>query len=333
MPNPCLRAVRCAPILCALLALGPAPGAPSYAGCPPGESSPITSGSGFGRPPVVFPNLGGAPAGRFFVLGSERSVSSGSLPVSAWLVNLGDLDGDGLPEYRVEAPGEGAGGWGDPRSAGCPSTLAPPRPPIAIEIRHEREDLDGDGRFDIFEDRNGNRRLDPGEDRDGDGRLTPAGGCEGEAREDVDCDGHADLVYEDRNGNGILDVGEDLDGDGRLDLISEDRDFDGVLDPDEDWNGNGRLDVGPYIEDRNHNQTLDDRSILHPDDLIYAYLPDGSRVILPAWYPYGSFVPAPGGLVTALVAWSGVAYDLSVMPRSTRLAATPQDLDVALPKR
>lgn len=300
---------------------------PSGAACPPGQSNPITSGSPGGHSPIIFGNLGGGPTASFFVLGAERRARTGSLPPSAWLVNLGDLDGDGIPEYRVEAPGEGPGGWGDPRTVGCPSTLVPPRPPLVLEIRHEREDIDGDGLFDIYEDFNRNGRLDLGEDRDGDGRLTPPVGCEGEAREDVDCDGHIDLFYEDGNGNGVLDPGEDLDGDRRLDLISEDLNFNGILDPDEDRNENGRLDIGPYIEDRNGDQVLNDRVLPRRDDVIFQVLPDGTRVPLPAWYPYGSFVPAPGGIVTALVAWNGAAYNLESMAASTRLVASPGDLE------
>ncbi len=308
---------------------------PIDAACPPGHSNPITSGTPAGRSPIVFGNLGGGPTASFFVLGAERRARSGSLPPSAWLVNLGDLDGDGIPEYRVEARGEGPGGWGDPRTVGCPSMLVPPRPPLVLEIRHEREDLDGDGLFDIWEDFNRNGRLDPGEDVDGDGRLTPPGvGCEGEAREDVDCDGHLDRFYEDENGNGLLDLGEDRDGDRRLDLISEDLNFNGTLDPGEDRNENGRLDVGPYIEDRNGDQVLNDRVLPRRDDAIYEYFPDGTRAQLPAWYPYGSFVPAPGGIVTALVAWNGTAYNLESMAASTRLVASPGDLDTKkFPKR
>ena len=304
--------------------LAPSPGG---AACPPGQSNPITSGTPSGRAPVIFGNLGGGPTASFFVLGAERRARSGSLPPFAWLVNLGDLDGDGIPEYKVEAPGEGPGGWGDPRTVGCPSTLHPPRPPIVLEIRHEREDLDGDGLFDVWEDLNRNRQLDPGEDRDGDGRLTPPGGCEGEAREDVDCDGRIDTFYEDFNGNGVLDPGEDRDGDRRLDLISEDLNFNGLLDPGEDRNENGRLDIGPYIEDRNGDQVLNDRVLPRSDDVLFQVLPDGTQVPLPAWYPYGSFVPAPGGIVTALVSWNGRAYDLESMASSTRLVASPGDLE------
>src|SRR5262249_12815209 len=158
---------------------------------------PITSGGTKGKPAVMFSNLGGGPTASFFVLGAPSRANSGSLPPSAWLVNLGDLDGDGLPEYRVEAPGEGPGGCGDPLSVGCTSSLNPSRPPLVLLIQHESEDRDGDGKFDVFEDRNHNHQLDPGEDKDGDGRLTGPDGCEGVLREDVDCDGHVDIFYED----------------------------------------------------------------------------------------------------------------------------------------
>ncbi|HET8947774.1 MAG TPA: carboxypeptidase regulatory-like domain-containing protein [Candidatus Polarisedimenticolia bacterium] len=70
---------------------------------------------------------------------------------------------------------------------------------------------------------------------DFDRRLTPDGGCEGDTREDQDCDGRLDRIKEDRNNNGMLDPGEDRDGDGRLDPGTEDR------------NGNRFLDDTPYV--------------------------------------------------------------------------------------
>ena len=134
------------------------------------------------------------------------------------------------------------------------------------------EDLDGDGRFDVFEDKiqpDGLLNAQEGpycfidgwyypippatcpvtsdqiDDEDGwvlspnttpryqgdmDRRLTPPGGCEGDAREDLDCDGNLDRRNEDRNRNGILDPGEDIDGDRRLDTINEDRNRNAILD-------------------------------------------------------------------------------------------------------
>jgi len=154
--------------------------------------------------------------------------------------------------------------------------------------RDPGEDYDLDRAFDIFEDINHDRHLSPGEDRDLDGRLTSGAGCEGVHREDVDCDGHVDLIWEDDNNNHQLDPGEDRDGDGRLDYIDEDVNHNGVLDPGEDRNDNQRLDtfdpqfknIHPYIEDRNGNQNLDDRSfpsLLDPQPL----------------YPYGELRPIP----------------------------------------
>ena len=125
------------------------------------------------------------------------------------------------------------------------------------------EDFDSDGRFDVFEDTfimNG--RLDPGEDRDGDRRLTPSGGCEGANREDVDCDGHLDSVNEDDNHNGRLDPGEDRDGDGRLDL---------------------------GLEDRNHNQRLDDTPLPAVSN---GAVPDESGRF-GTLYPYHEAAPRP----------------------------------------
>ena len=190
--------------------------------------------------PVVFSFSPGAVQGSFFVLGSGDGNNSGGLPTSAWFVPLGDLDGDGRIEYRIDAPGQGPGGWGDPGTNGCPATLSPDHPPLVVLLSQRQEDFDRDGAFDIFEDVNHNGVLDPGEDRDNDGRLTPrlrstiygfVPACEGATREDVDCDGHIDLFYEDTNHNGILDAGEDIDGDNRLDYIDEDRNHNGILDP------------------------------------------------------------------------------------------------------
>lgn len=77
---------------------------------------------------------------------------------------------------------------------------------------------------------------------------------------------------------------------------------------------------------------------MRPTDVIYEYRqgPDG-RPVLPGvqispTYPYGSFLPAPGAIVTALVTRNGVAYDLSDMPTSTRLSATTQSLAKGAPK-
>jgi hypothetical protein len=100
--------------------------------------------------------------------------------------------------------------------------------------RDPGEDYDRDGAFDVFEDVNVNHKLGADEDRDGDHRLTMVGACEGDNREDQDCDGRLDAVDEDQNHNGIIDYGEDRDGDHRLDRGTEDR------------NGNGRLDDTPY---------------------------------------------------------------------------------------
>ncbi len=105
--------------------------------------------------------------------------------------------------------------------------------------RDPGEDFDADGVFDVFEDFNRNLLLDVNEDLDRDGRVTPPGGCEGEGREDLDCDGRLDFIDEDLNGNGILDVGEDIDGDNNLDRGTEDRNGNQILDdiprPDGDY--------------------------------------------------------------------------------------------------
>ncbi|MBI1950303.1 MAG: carboxypeptidase regulatory-like domain-containing protein, partial [Acidobacteria bacterium] len=139
-----------------------------------------------------------------------------------------------------------------------------------VSERDSGDNWDDDGAWDVFEpDSNGNGKWDPRlEDLDGDGRRTAARvGCEGETREDRDCDGNLDRIPEDANGNGILDGDEDLDGDHRLD---------------------------PGTEDRNRNRILDDRPRPSPADEILDYRPDGTLAILPPTYPYGAFRPLSG---------------------------------------
>jgi len=133
--------------------------------------------------------------------------------------------------------------------------------------RDPGSDWDGDGAWDVFEDAINNGTLDAGEeDLDGDGRVTPFMGCEGETREDQDCDGHLDSVDEDTNGNHRLDPFEDRDGDYRLDSGGE---------------------------DRNANGLLDDRPFPQPTDNFDQSLPNGGRIDWPPYYPYESFRPLP----------------------------------------
>ncbi|HET8947059.1 MAG TPA: thrombospondin type 3 repeat-containing protein [Candidatus Polarisedimenticolia bacterium] len=270
---------------------------PAEAACPPGVSYPITSGDPAAGPRIVLTGLGAHPAASFFLLGSGDANNSGTLSASDWLKSIGDVDGDGLPDWIVEAPGTGAGGWGDSRTDGCPAFANPPNPPIVILVSHPAEDLDGDGKFDVEEDfRPRNGILDPGEDVDGDGHLTPPGECEGATREDKDCDHHLDFFDEDDNHNGILDPGEDRDGDGRLD--------DGT-------------------EDRNHNNALDDR----PDPSVdNDTIPDESGQT-GHFYPYGSPRPSNGGVIVISVAWNGSAYNLQALNTPTTLLRPSEDLD------
>jgi hypothetical protein len=264
--------------------------------CPPGVSVPITSGDLASGPPVILTGLGAAPHASFFLLGQGDQHNSGGLTAADFLVNEGDVDGDGLPDWRVEAPGTGPGGWGDPRAVGCPALASPAYPPIVLVIFHDREDLDGDGKFDVFEDRNRNGRLDPGEDLDGDGHLTPPGGCEGLLREDKDCDGHLDIINEDTNHNGRLDPGEDLDGDGHLD--------DGT-------------------EDRNHNQQLDDR----PEPSVNNGIIPDENGQFGNFYPYHERKPSPGGIIVISLAWNGTAYNLQSITTPTTIVRANEDLD------
>jgi len=148
---------------------------------------------------------------------------------------------------------------------------------IDASERDPGQDYDRDLVWDVFEDFNTNKNLDEGEDRDKDSRLTTAKGCEGETREDIDCDGLLDVTNEDTNHNGILDGNEvDFDHDNYLDL------------------GN---------EDRNHNLMLDDRPSPQPDDNSDHHLDNcdpehagsgctkvGSN---PYYYPYNRPTPLP----------------------------------------
>ncbi len=168
------------------------------------------------------------------------------------------------------------------------------------------EDWDRDGAWDVYEeDSNHDKKINNGEDVDGDRRITAAGvGCEGDTREDRDCDGHLDNVNEDLNHNGVLDPGEDRDGDNRLD--------DGT-------------------EDRNLNGRLDDRPFPKPDDTIPGYLPDGTPVALPPYYPYDRLRPLPPDRpYTILDVRTSGPYYFDYDSRRTRTAIR-QDLSLFVP--
>ena len=155
-----------------------------------------------------------------------------------------DTNGNG--RLTVDDPSLGLGGNGDG----------------FIQLREvdPGADFDQDGKFDVFEDFDGNGSLSGcsvddvtgvrtcTEDRDHDGRLTGSFGCEGQDREDTNC-------------NGRLDFEGDLDEDGQLDP-NEDTGIrcdpswticgsDGFL---PNTRGNGQFDT----EDRNGNHFLDD---------------------------------------------------------------------------
>ena len=171
--------------------------------------------------------------------------------------------------------------------------------------RDPGDDLDQDGAWDVFEDFNHNRRLDPGEDRDGDGRLTGDLACEGDLREDSDCDGHLDNVAEVTGLYGYFwscfcEYNTDLDHDGHQDPGTEDRNNNRQLDdefhasspypygrrlpqmPDRDYILGESVGIisGPYFKD------LDDRRrrlTLRQD--LSVYVPDkrGSHDIKAGW--------------------------------------------------
>ena len=177
--------------------------------------------------------------------------------------------------------------------------------------RDPGDDYDQDGAFDVFEDANLNGILNPGEDRDGDGRLTILGGCEGDSREDLDCDGHLDNVNEDTNGDGYLYscfcdinscfcINDDLDNDHRLDPGTEDRNGNGVLDdaarpagpypygrlvpqaPDRDYIIGQSVGIvsGPYFKDYSDRRG---RVTLRQDLSVYVAAARGSHDVKLGW--------------------------------------------------
>ena len=121
-----VRRVRPAPFPVVVALALMAAASPADAACPPGVSYPITSGNPADGPPIVLTKLGAHPQGSFFLLGSGDQNNSGSLSASDWLRPTGDVDGDGLPDWIVDAPGQGPGGWGDDRTDGCPAFANPP---------------------------------------------------------------------------------------------------------------------------------------------------------------------------------------------------------------
>jgi thrombospondin type 3 repeat protein len=226
------------------------------------------------------------------LLANYRRISGGQEPPCRGP----DTDGDGIVDLaddcrtiydpdQIDSDGDGVGD----RCDNCPSVPNPDQSSRDGDLLgdvcdncpdtfdNSVEDLDNDGRFDVFEDLNHNGILDGcavdpitgrtvcTEDRDGDGRLTPRNGCEGDEREDINCNGFLDAEV-DLNGNGILDPNEDVGipcislicpsgyepgtrGNGKFD--TEDRNGNGILDdtPWPDWidyNHNGIPDLGEY---------------------------------------------------------------------------------------
>jgi hypothetical protein len=170
--------------------------------------------------------------------------------------------------------------------------------------RDPGSDYDQDGAWDVFEDINHNHRLDPGEDRDGDGRLTPDFACEGDTREDADCDGHLDNVFEADGPYGFIscfcEYNTDLDHDRRQDPGTEDRNNNRILDdavrptgiypygsllpvlPDRDYSYGQSIGIisGPYYKD------LDDRRkrvTLRQDLSVYVPEASGSHDVKVGW--------------------------------------------------
>jgi thrombospondin type 3 repeat protein len=219
------------------------------------------------------------------LLANYRRVSGGQEPPCRGA----DSDGDGVVDAvddcrtiynpdQIDSDGDGVGD----RCDNCPSVPNPDQSSRDGDLLGDVcdncpdtfdasvEDLDNDARFDVFEDSNHNGILDGcvvdpvtggtvcQEDRDGDGRLTPPNGCEGDEREDINCNGLLDFEV-DKNENGILDPDEDTGIPCSNPLIcpsgfEPDTRFNGKFDT-EDRNGNLILDDTPYPDwiDYNHN--------------------------------------------------------------------------------
>jgi len=172
------------------------------------------------------------------------------------------------------------------------------------------EDWDDDGRWDVFEDFNRDGKLsgfvDPNpdpdvtgdeyytEDRDGDRRLTGPYGCEGQNREDVNCNGFLDFES-DFNQNGIVDPNEDnglpcshptLCPGG----VVPGTDRNGVWDT-EDRNGNRALDDTPFLNwnDNNNNGIPERGEFTAPltGDQPYILDFDSLRITGPFFRTYG----------------------------------------------
>ena len=121
------------------------------------------------------------------------------------------------------------------------------------------EDIDGDGKLDIYEDINNNGIIDGSEDIDGDGRLDVA--------EDLNNNGILDTAepFVDSNNNGSWDAAEpyiDLDGNGYYNSpeIYFDTNLNGQWDRGDifiDYNNNGRYDNEEYYLDSNFNGIYD----------------------------------------------------------------------------
>jgi len=75
---------------------------PADAACPSGLSYPVTSGDPAAGPRIVLTGLGAHPEASFFLLGSGDDNNSGGLSAADWLKPVGDIDGDGLPDWIVD---------------------------------------------------------------------------------------------------------------------------------------------------------------------------------------------------------------------------------------
>jgi outer membrane receptor protein involved in Fe transport len=179
------------------------------------------------------------------------------------------------------------------------------------------EDLDRDGKFDVFEDfikgdgkLNCNEKPDPitgelvcPEDLDHDGRLTGPFGCEGPNREDINCNGVLDQEF-DTDQNGIVDPSEDkgilctnpaicaVGSDGRLYELDSAGNLtrgNGKLDT-EDKNGNFDIDDTPYPNwnDANHNGKPDRGEFTAPEAADEGYVLDfnSNRITGPYFRTY-----------------------------------------------
>jgi hypothetical protein len=206
--------------------------------------------------------------------GNPFNPAPASPPAAGTLLNLWDLNGDGVVNYDDQMILHAAM---TDRSAGADADCNNDGIVDFVEVNEDldddgrldqAEDLNGNGLFDLLEDLNNNDRLDAGEDLNRNGRL--------DTENDLDGDGRPDPFNEDADGSGRLrsapsrlcaQTGETCTANAQCvagDVCvaratnpnNPDTDGDGLCDGSrsvvrDDTNGNGRQDQGEVDRDGN----------------------------------------------------------------------------------